>query len=131
MAIILEFDRGDIWINGSPSREVTEGSVAIHNNARDVLTIDAGWAGFSKGALMGDITVTRSVPKIGFASFGQDLVDAVTNTTPIQIVAICGAWTFTVTGIAKTLSRSFGEAKTADEPITVSGAIDATPTAFS
>jgi hypothetical protein len=123
---VQEFDRGDLFINNVLSAEATEGRIAVHNGARDVFTLGPGWAGFSRGPVYGEITFTRAVPRAGFDS-GQDMVPVVTNTSLIKVRVLVGAYFFEVQGIAKNLERAFGEAKTAEEPITVTGRVICTP----
>jgi hypothetical protein len=119
------YDRGNILINGVPVADLESGTIEISNGFQDVITINAGWAGGSKGPLVGTITAKRAVPRAGFSS-GQDLHNAVTKQQFIQFMCICGGKKYVVTGVQKNLRRDFGVTATAMEDLSLNGSVEVT-----
>lgn len=114
------FDRGNILSpGGSPMAELQDGGVTVTNGFQEVIAM-LGYLGGSKGVVMGTITWKRAVPRAGFEK-SADVVDAVINQTPITVMAIVGAYKFTVTGVPTQLGRSIGAQTTSTEDTAVHG----------
>ncbi len=119
------FDRGQVVIGGAPIAELETGSVEVSNGAVDVVTMGPGYAGVTKGPLMGTISARRAIPRVGINS-GQDLNNAVINQLFVSAIAVCGGKKYIVTGVPKGIKRDFGVTTTAVEDFTIHGAIEVT-----
>lgn len=119
------FDRGAVLVGGGLVAELQDGSVEVDNGSLEVIGL-GGYLGISKGPVMGTIRAKRAVPRAGIPS-GQDFHDAVLNQKFVQAQAIVGGKRYVVTGVPKTLSRSFGAAATAMEDFMLHGKIEVTP----
>ena len=119
------FDRGSVLIGGAPIADLESGSVEVNNGSLDVVTLGKGYAGVSKGPLLGTITAKRAVLRAGFSS-SQDLHDAVVKQKFVQAMAICGGKKYVVTGVPKGLRRDFGVNATAMEDFSVHGGVEIT-----
>lgn len=119
------FDRGQVLIGGGPIADLEDGRISISNGFQDVITMGPGYAGGSKGPVMGTITAKRAVPRAGFNK-AQDLHDAVLKQTPISAMAIVGGKKYVVTGVPKGLDRGFAVTATAMEDFSVTGGVEVT-----
>jgi hypothetical protein len=117
------FDRGNILIKGVPVADLESGTIEMSNGFQDVITINKGYAGGSKGPVVGAISANRAVPRAGYAS-GQDLHDAVMRSEFVQFTGICGGKLYTVTGVPKNIRRGFGVTATAMEDVALNGSIE-------
>jgi hypothetical protein len=117
------FDRGNILIKGVPVADLESGTIEITNGFQDVVTMNKGYAGGSKGPIMGAITANRAVPRAGYPT-GQDLHDAVLKSEFVQFTGICGGKLYTVTGVPKNLRRGFGVTATAMEDVGLNGSVE-------
>lgn len=116
------YDRGAVIMGGAQVADLESGSIEISNGALDVVTMK-GYAGASKGPVMGTITAKRAVPVAGLPS-GQDLHTAVTKQLKMSAMAICGGKKYVVTGVYKGLRRDFGANATAMEDFSLHGSVE-------
>lgn len=117
------YDRGQLLMGGSPVADLESGSVEISNGFLDVVTMGKGWAGGSKGPVMGTLTAKRAVPRAGYNS-AQDLHDAVIKQKFVQAMCITGGKKYVVTGVYKGLRRDFGVNATAMEDFSLHGSVE-------
>jgi hypothetical protein len=114
------FDRGQVLLSGAACADLESGSIEVTNGFNDVITIGKGYAGGSKGALVGTITAKRAVPRAGYTG-SQDLFDAVVKQKFVSVMGICGGKKVVVTGVPKGIRRDFGVQSTAMEDFSVHG----------
>lgn len=119
------YDRGNVLIGGAPVADLEGGTVEISNGAQDVVTMNKGYAGVSKGPVVATITAKRAVPRAGYNA-SQDLHTAVLKQQFIQMMAICGGKKYVVTGVPKGLGRDFAVTATAMENFSVHGGVEVT-----
>jgi hypothetical protein len=117
------YDRGQLLMGGAPVADLESGSVEISNGFQDVVTIGKGWAGGSKGPVMGTLTAKRAVPRAGFGG-AQDLHQAVIKSKFVQAMCITGGKKYVVTGVYKGLRRDFGVNATAMEDFALTGSVE-------
>lgn len=117
------YDRGAVLMGGAQVADLESGSIEISNGALDVVTMGSGYAGVSKGPVMGTVTAKRAVPRAGLPS-GQDLHSAVTKQLKMSAMVICGGKKYVVTGVYKGLRRDFGVSATAMEDFSLHGSVE-------
>lgn len=125
MADPIYYDRGNVILGGAPIGDLESGSIQVQNGKQDIVTVNKGWAGVAKGALMGTITAKRFVPRAGFNK-AQDLHEAVTKQKFIQAMVITGGKKYVVTGVPDGLGRDFGVSAASSEAFSLHGSIEIT-----